>query len=203
MKKLPYLALVALVSGLLLQRCGNSPDKDSKETADSINEAKADSIPGDSVTASAQAPASEEDSKFAVDAADGGMAEVALSQLAAQKATDPTVKEFASMMVADHTKANEELKALAQKKNIVLPTSLSEGSQKDRDDLSKKNSKDFDKAYVKQMVRDHKKVIGLFEDAVQKVTDAELKAFAVKNPAHPESPPGPYRACRKKRKIIM
>ncbi len=58
------------------------------------------------------------------------MAEVQLGQSAEAKATDPKVKEFAAMMVADHTKANEELKSLAGIKNIALPAAVSEEMQK-------------------------------------------------------------------------
>ncbi|AOM80016.1 DUF4142 domain-containing protein [Pedobacter steynii] len=178
MKKITYLALIAL-STVMTQSCSNAP-MDSKETADSMNRSKTDSIPGDSITASTQVVPGEEDSKFAVDAAEGGLAEVDLGKMAQQRAIDPSVKDFGSMMVSDHSKANEELKVLAKQKNIVLPAVLGEENQRILNALTEKKGKDFDKAYVKLMVNDHKKDIKLFEEAQEKVTDPDIKAFIIK-----------------------
>lgn len=119
----------------------------------------------------------EEDSKFAVDAANGGLAEVQLGKIAQDKGSSPKVKEFAKMMVADHTKANDELKKLAESKNITLPTAAGEEMQKATADISAKNGNDFDKAYIAQMVKDHEKTVKLFEDGQKNVKDAEMKAF--------------------------
>jgi len=179
MKKTTFLVLTALSVGTIIQGCGNS-QKDSKETADSANEAKIDSSLVDSVATATTTPAGEADSKFAVDAAEGGMAEVELGQLAEQKAMSADVKAFGLMMVKDHSKANEELTALAQRNGITLPTALGEANQKHKDELSAKNGSDFDKAYIDLMIEDHKKDVKLFEDARQKVADPDIKAFVVK-----------------------
>src|SRR4051795_6002893 len=64
------------------------------------------------------------DQSFVKEAAAGGMAEVELGRLAEERASSPGVKQFGQRMVDDHTKANEELKAIAQRKNIALPTDL-------------------------------------------------------------------------------
>ena len=123
----------------------------------------------------------EDDAKFVVDAANGGKTEVELSKLAQQKATNAKAKEFADMMVMDHTKANEELMALAKTKNVTLPDSLNADSKKAWEDLNKKAAgKDFDKAYVSQMVDDHKKTVDMFEKASTSLKDADLKAFVDK-----------------------
>lgn len=116
---------------------------------------------------------------FMKTAAQGGMAEVEMGKLAAQKATDPEVKKFGQMMVEDHTKANEELKALAAKKNVTLPTDLG-SHQSDLDDLKKASGADFDKTYVKLMVNDHEKDVSEFQTQADKSTDADVKAFATK-----------------------
>jgi putative membrane protein len=71
---------------------------------------------------SAIAAGNSKDSEFAMKAAQGGLAEVTEGQLAASKASDPKIKEFGQKMVADHGKANEELKAAAQQSGITLPT---------------------------------------------------------------------------------
>ncbi|PSK91671.1 DUF4142 domain-containing protein [Taibaiella chishuiensis] len=176
MKKLRFL----IVSGLLLavlQSCGNAGDtgKDSKETADSINEARTDNPPATPSTPAS--PVSEDDAKFAVDAASGGMAEVNFAELAKQKGANTQVRDFATMMITDHTKANDELKAIAQRKNIVLPADLTDGQKDTRNGLEKRMGADFDKAYIALMTDEHKRTIKMFEDASGKVTDADLKAF--------------------------
>lgn len=163
------LATVAMLWG-----CGSKSTEttDTTELADSTNEAVADSSAGDSASAAVG-----DDAEFAVEAANGGMAEVALSKIAEEKATDPKVKEFAKQMVTDHTKANNELKALAATKNITLPSAPNEEKQKAAADLGGKSGSDFDKAYISQMKKDHDKTVKLFEDAQKDVKDAELKAF--------------------------
>ncbi len=172
MKKISLVVMVALAA-CSFQACNSN--KDSKETADSVNAAK-----DTSNAVAAGVAVDEDDAKFAVNAANGGMAEVALGKLAQGKATDPKVKEFANMMVTDHTKANDELMALAKTKNITLPDSVSADEKKNMEDLSKKSGKDFDKAYVDMMVDDHKKDVKEFEDATQSLKDADVKAFATK-----------------------
>ncbi|KAA0989232.1 DUF4142 domain-containing protein [Dyadobacter aurulentus] len=160
------LATVAMLWG-----CG-SKSTDTTDFADSTNEAVADSTDTDSGSAVA-----EDDAEFAVEAANGGMAEVALSKIAEEKATDPKVKAFAKQMVTDHSKANEELKTLASSKNITLPSAPNEEKQKAAADLGGKSGSDFDKAYIAQMKKDHDNTVKLFEDAQKEVKDAELKAF--------------------------
>jgi putative membrane protein len=115
---------------------------------------------------------------FWTKAAQGGMAEVELAKLALQKSQNADVKKFAQTMVTDHTKANNELKTLAAKKSVVLPTDI--GSHKSTmDDLSKLSGADFDKAYVDAMVEDHEEDVDLFDDNTDN-SDADIKAFTTK-----------------------
>jgi putative membrane protein len=120
------------------------------------------------------------DAKFAVDIADGGMREIKLSELAAKNASSAAVKNFAKMMIKDHTKAGNELKAVAGKKNITLPEKLSDKSQKSYDDLSQKKGADFDKSYMDQMVSDHNDAVSAFEKEASDGNDADLKSWAQK-----------------------
>jgi len=173
MKKITYITLIA-GAACLIQAC--SGPKDSKASADSVNTAKSDTAKKDSSVAAVD----KDDAKFAVAAANGGMAEVELGQLAQQKATNAKVKDFGAMMVTDHTKANDEMKALAKSKGITLPVAIDTDEQKVKDDLSAKTGADFDKAYVSNMIDDHKKDIKEFEDASKNCKDADLKAFATK-----------------------
>src|ERR1700761_6747774 len=127
MKKLSSILMIAL-SGLMIQACNNTK-KDSTASADSTNAVK------DTTTTGATGIAvDKDDAKFAVDAANGGATEIALSKVAADKTTNSKIKEFANMMVMDHSKAGDELKAVAKVKNITLPDSLSADSKKAVDD---------------------------------------------------------------------
>lgn len=116
---------------------------------------------------------------FMKTAAQGGMAEVEMGKIAAQKATDPEVKKFGQQMVTDHSKANAELKALAGKKNVTLPTDLGP-HQSTVDELKGLSGADFDKAYVDAMVDDHETDVSAFQSQADKSADADVKAFAAK-----------------------
>ncbi len=113
-----------------------------------------------------------------IEAASGGMYEVELGKLARQKAQTQAVKDFAPQMVTDHGKANEQLKALASAKGITLPATISDKHQKDYDNFTEKEAADFDKDYIDQMVKDHKKDVNAFEKAAKNLDDPDVKAFA-------------------------
>ena len=83
-------------------------------------------------------------------------------------------------MVTDHSKANDELKALAKKKNWTLPAEPDSSTKSTLDSLKSKTGADFDKEYVSEMVDDHEKDVKAFQDKAQNATDPDLKAFAAK-----------------------
>ena len=116
---------------------------------------------------------------FMTSAARNGLAEVEMSKLAAQKAADPEVKKFAQTMVTDHTAADNELKALAGKKNVTLPTDLG-NHQGDLDALKNATGAEFDRSYVKLMVNAHENDVEAFQAQADKSADPEVKAFAAK-----------------------
>jgi putative membrane protein len=176
MKKLCSMLMLA-AAALAFQSCGGSASNDSKANADSANETKDTST---NAVETGGIAVDADDSKFAVEAANGGMAEVELAKLAQTKGTNAKVKEFAAMMIKDHTMANEELMALAKTKNITLPTTIGADQQTVMGDLQKKTAADFDKGYVDAMVTDHKKDVSLFEKASTDAKDADLKSFATK-----------------------
>jgi putative membrane protein len=120
------------------------------------------------------------DKGFVDKAATGGMAEVKLSKLAMDKGQSMEVKQFARKMVEDHTKANMELKQIAEKKSIAVPTALDDKHQKVYDKLVKLNGTDFDKEYMRAMATDHDDTVKLFKDQSQNGQDPELKSFAMK-----------------------
>jgi len=120
------------------------------------------------------------DSDWAMKAAQGGMAEVKLGQLAADKGSNSVVKSFGQQMVQDHTKANDELKQIASSKGMTLPTSLSAKDQSLYDKLSKLSGAEFDREYMSDMVSDHKTDIAEFQKEARSGNDSDLKNFASK-----------------------
>lgn len=118
------------------------------------------------------------DLAFMNDAAPGGLAEVLLGQLAANRAASGEVRQFAQEMIADHSKAGEKLTQLAEQKKVVLPAKLLPKAKQTAEELSKLQGDDFDRAYVKAMVEVHEKDVAAFEAVAENATDADVKAFA-------------------------
>lgn len=121
----------------------------------------------------------EYDKKFLTDAADGGLMEVQLAQMAQRQASSQAVKDYAAKLEQDHTAANKQLSDIATQRGIQLPTSATgKDSQAMVDKLSKLNGAEFDKAYIKMMVKDHRKDVKEFEKESVNGMDSGLKAFA-------------------------
>jgi putative membrane protein len=123
---------------------------------------------------------SSQDTKFIQEAASGGSLEVSLGQYAADHATNQDIKDFGKHMDEDHTKANDELRDLAKNKNIDLTGTLSTKDKESLDKIEKYEGDEFDKHYVKAMVKDHEKTIEAFESEVKDGTDPDIKAWADK-----------------------
>jgi putative membrane protein len=134
----------------------------------------------DTSSAAQRGSLSDKDYRYVEKAARGGMEEVELGQMAQQKGVNPSVRSFGERMVADHGKADTELKQLATTKGATLPTQLSHHERSTMDDLQKASGADFDKTYAKNMVKDHKKDIKEFESMAKDAKDPELKAWAQK-----------------------
>lgn len=114
------------------------------------------------------------DKVFIEKAAKSGHEEVAISQVAVERTTNPQVKALAQMMVADHTAAGSQLATIAAAKGVMLPAQDMDDAKK----WSKKDTKDFDKDYAEKMVSDHKDAVELFQKQATKGDDADTKAFA-------------------------
>jgi putative membrane protein len=119
------------------------------------------------------------DETFMMSAAQGGMTEVKLGEVAAKKASKPNVKQFGTMMVSDHSKADKELQAIAAKNGFTLPSKLDATHKEKIEKISKLSGQYFDKAYVAEMVKDHEKVAAEFEKASKTAQNVELKSFTV------------------------
>lgn len=119
------------------------------------------------------------DAKWMATVAQGGMTEVEAGKLAS-KMGGKDAQKFGDQMVRDHSKANGELKALATKEGVTLPTTVGMVHQNHLDALAKKKGKDFDKAYFDQMHKDHVATIALFETESKSGKDPAAKAWATK-----------------------
>jgi putative membrane protein len=119
------------------------------------------------------------DRTFVRDATVGGLAEVKLATLAADKASENDVKKFAQMLVDDHTKANDKLTKIARDRGYAAPPSeLKSADQAFYDRLSKMSGAAFDRAYIKHMVADHEKHVEQFRKESRSGSDPDVKAFA-------------------------
>lgn len=115
------------------------------------------------------------DKAFVRTALQGGMAEVQLGQLAAQKGNSDDVKQFGQKMVDDHTKLADQLKPIAEQMGIKPPTSLSSKDKATMAKLQALNGDAFDKAYIKDMVKDHTKDEKDFKQEADRTTNEQLK----------------------------
>ncbi len=120
------------------------------------------------------------DQQFMMKAAQGGMAEVELGRLAKDHASNQAVKDFGQQMVDDHSKANDELKDLASRKSVTLPTDVNAKDKATMDRLSKMNGAAFDRAYMRDMVMDHKKDVAEFQKEANSGMDPDVKSWAAK-----------------------
>ena len=122
-----------------------------------------------------------DDSKFFEKAASADMLEVESGRLAAQRATDPQLKEFGQKMATDHAQATAELRARAARKGVALPAAMSDDNQKKLAKLrEKKSGEDFDAGFRDLMVDSHEDAVSLFEDTAKDSKDPDVKAFAQK-----------------------
>jgi len=108
----------------------------------------------------------------------GGLTEVELGKVAAQKGASDGVKQFGQKMVDDHTKANDQLKEIATKENMEMPTTLDSKHQSRVDKLSKLSGAAFDKAYMKDQLKDHEQDVKEFQMEAQNGHDPNIKQFA-------------------------
>jgi putative membrane protein len=118
------------------------------------------------------------DRLFVRQAAMGGLAEVELGKLAAQKGQSDAVKDFARLMIEDHVKANERLSALAEQAGLTPPKEIDQEHRAVRDRLEKLSGAEFDRAYIQSQLQDHQKTAQLLEWEIGSAQDPALKSFA-------------------------
>jgi putative membrane protein len=155
-----------------LAACNNDTKKNPAEAAQEVNEERTDTNK------------SEEDAETLVEAATSDMMEIQSSQKAATMATSAAVKEFAAMMIEEHTKMSNETKELAAKKGYVLPTSLSQDKMDKLADMDKWDKKDWDEKYMEMQIDMHETSLREIKNRHDRSNDADIKAWAVKAMSH-------------------
>jgi putative membrane protein len=115
------------------------------------------------------------DKAFVKKALEGSMAEVQMGQLALQKSSDDQVKQFAQRMVDDHGKMVDQMKPVAEQMGVKVPDAPSKGHMKNMEKMKALSGEDFDKAYIKDMVKDHKKDSSEFKQEAQSTQNPQLK----------------------------
>lgn len=173
--KTPAILLAIALSGAMAA-CNNSskntsdsiPAGDTGVTQDVAQDVNKDQLASDSLS---------DDSKNVTKAAEDGLFEVKFAGAAATKASSASVKKLAQHMVEAHTKANSELTSLATAKGITLPNAIEESDEKDIADINEKTGKDYDKAFVDELIDRHEKAINLFEKTSENAKDPEIKAW--------------------------
>ncbi len=116
--------------------------------------------------------------QFIDKAAQGGMAEVQLGELAKEKGSTEAVRQFGQRMVKDHTKVNDQLKQMAANKGVELPSTLDAKDEATKTELSKLSGAAFDRAYMRDMVSDHTHDVEEFRHESESAKDAAVKNFA-------------------------
>lgn len=116
--------------------------------------------------------------RFAKEAAKGGLVEIKLGKLAEEKGSSEAVKNFGSKMEAEHSKAAEELAAAAKKVNLTLPSELNPKDQATYDKLSNLSGTEFDRAYAREMVRNHQVDLAAFQREANAGKDGAIKNVA-------------------------
>jgi len=160
-----FIAPLLFGSLLTIGACNNAETKtDTKEVAEDHNEAKFDK-------------ADEKDAQRVVDAYSSGLYEVRLADTVSKYAVSKEAKNLAAMLADAHRKINAELKGLAEKKQITLPTDVTPDQAKKIGDLRDEKRKDIDKEYTSQMVSNHKESIDMYEKCSTECTDAEIKSW--------------------------
>ncbi|SRR6266849_8887363 len=172
------LLLVAALAAGLLCACTKSENANMTNTNGGNSNMRAQSAPAN--TPARGVPPRHDDRAFVLEADPGGLAEVELGLLAAQKGQSADVKKFGQRMVTDHSKANAELKKLATSKGIPLPARMDVEQMAEHDKLAKLSGADFDREYMALMVADHDKDVAAFMDEAKDGTDPDIKSFAAK-----------------------
>jgi putative membrane protein len=118
-------------------------------------------------------------SEFIIESVDARLMDLEEGKVAMQRSTSKNLKEYGDLMIKDQSRMLEELKIIAERKQVKLPSNLSQEKAEGLADLKKEHGESFDKKFIKMMILDHKRDVRKFERAT-KSNDADVKLFATK-----------------------
>lgn len=178
MKKLSIAVIIA--GAMILSACGgntNSPGSSDSTTTMSSTDTNMNTMNN---TDTSQVMVGDNAKDFTKEAAAGGLFEVEMGAIAERNASSQAVKDFGKMMVDDHTQLNQDLQALAVKKNVPLPDGITSDQKDDTTKMSKEKGSEFDKDYISMMVKDHEDDIDAFKKAGDNIKDQDYKDLITK-----------------------
>ncbi len=173
--KLYFLKILVVLGGISTSSCGDIGDQPHSGTHEYNAGQKS---PGTGSTFRVPRNLNDTDSAFMYTAKTAGLLEIAAGKVALQKTTQPHVKNFALLMVKEHTDALGKLREIARIKGISLPDTLRGEDRRKVEELSAKSGQDFNQAYIDVMVESHDRFVEIFRDANRKVTDIEVNTYA-------------------------
>ena len=177
-----FSAVLCAGSLLAATACNPTTDTATDTAATTTEPGMADGMMADTMGTGGTAATSTmmTDDEFMKMVATGGHNEMGLSKLAIDKGVSGATKDFASMMVTDHTKAGNELKPIAERKNVMLPTDMDAEHKALQAQMQSLSGEALAQKYAQQMVTDHQKTVDMFQSEIQNGQDADVKAFASK-----------------------
>ena len=177
--KLSFSAVLS--AGVLLAATACNPTTDTTTTTTTTDTATMnDGMAADTMMDAGSTATMMTDEEFMKMVATGGHNEMGLSKLAMDKGVSGATKDFASMMVSDHTKAGSELEPIAKSKSVMLPTEMDAEHMALKTEMEKLSGEQLAHKYAQQMVTDHQKTVDAFQNEIQNGKDAQVKAFATK-----------------------
>jgi putative membrane protein len=190
MRRLSFSLIVLLIVMVTACRKTESYNNETAATASSSTETNSTAATGASgqtgtagtsgMTGTAGATLNDKDKDFVSAAERGGKAEVDVAQDATAHAENTDVKAFAQKLVDDHTKANAELEQFGLSHGVTTTAEIEAKAKEAKERLAKLTGKNFDQAFIRQMVDDHQATIKTFEDESKNGTDSDLKAWVDK-----------------------
>ena len=127
---------------------------------------------------SPSAASAAETEDFVHTAANANAFEIQSSQIALRNSTNEQVKDFAHLMIKDHTRIGDEFKSIAQKQNLQQPKGLDSKSRFSLRRLQSEAGTRFDRTYVPMMLKGHQRAVKLFQSYAQNGDDQQLKQWA-------------------------
>lgn len=117
--------------------------------------------------------------RFITEAATANAATLEMGRLAADKASNPQVRDYARQLVRERSRTENDLRRLAGDRTIMMPVLPSREDQRELGRLQEKSGRDFDRSYVKSMRRDQDQTLALYTNASQSsALDPQLRGFA-------------------------